>query len=125
MPPKDKDAQAVWPKGTNVQAAHKARAAAVKAKQASYMIEYKTEGGKQTQKEIWLATGKMPTFMERGIEKSDKARAAQRPSRQARGLGHKSVRDCPDLQPAGFDGNDDDWGGTDAMPDEAREEDVG
>jgi hypothetical protein len=125
MPPKGPEKQAVWPKGTDVASAHKARAAALKAKKPSYTIEYTTEGGKKTPKEIWFAAGKMPIFMDRGVSKSDKARASQRPSKMAKDLGFKSVRECPDLQPGGFDGNDDNWAGTDMMPDEAREEDVG
>ena len=106
--PNSPEAQAVWPAKANVAAALKARTAAVKAKKASYEISYTTEGGKVQTKEIYITYGHMPVFMERGVRKSDVARAKQRPSRQARDLGHKDVRDCPDLQPGGFDGNDDD-----------------
>ena len=67
----------------------------------------------------------MPVFMEHGVNKSDKRRASQRPSKIAKDLGHKSVRSCPDLIPSGFDGNDDSWVGSEDMPDEAKEEDIG
>ena len=129
MPPKKPrggpERQAVWPDGTDVAAAHKARAAAMKAKEQSYMITYTTSGGTKNTKEIFIAAAKMPVFMERSVTKSDKARASQRPSRQARDLGHKNVRDCPDLIPGGFAGNTDSWDGPDDMPDEARLEDSG
>ena len=117
--------QAAWPAGTDVAAAHKARADAVKARQSSYWVSYKTGGGSAATKEIFFASGMMPAFMEHGVKASDKSRASQRPSNQARKMGFKSVRECPDLQPGGFDGNDSDWASTEAMPDEAREEDVG
>ena len=95
MPASKPEKQAVWPKGTDVTGAHKARAAALKAKKASYTIEYTTEGGKKTPKEIWFAAGKMPIFMERSVTKSDKPRASQRPSKQARAWATKVCATAP------------------------------
>ena len=124
MPPKAEQQQAAWPAGTDVAAAHRARAAAVKAKASSYEVPYTTSGGKKETKSTFIAAGKMPVFMEHGVNKSDKRRASQRPSKMAKGLSHKGVRSCPDLIPSGFDGNDDSWVGSEDMPDEAKEEDI-
>ena len=75
-----------WPKGTYRAQAAANRAAAVRAKKPSYTVPYKTEGGKDTEKEMWLATGKMPALMKKSMDKIDGNRAKERPSAVAEGV---------------------------------------
>ena len=69
------------------------RAKAVRLKQPSYVVPYKTERGEAKEKVMWLATGNMPAMMDRGVDKVDGARVLQRPSKKAYALGVRDVRD--------------------------------
>jgi hypothetical protein len=107
-----------WPKGTDRAAAAANRAKAVRLKQPSYAVPYKTEGGKMNEKVMWIANGTMPAIMARGVNEIDGARVTQRPSKKAYSEGFQDVRDVPELQPGGFDGNTTGW--ATAEPSESR-----
>ena len=101
------------------------RAKAVRLKQPSYVVPYKTDGGKMAEKTMWISSGFMPVLMARAVEKIEGARVMQRPSKMAYEQGLRDVRDVPELQPGGFDGNTTGWATKDPMPDEGNEVDVG
>ena len=110
-----------WPKEADRAAAEANCAKAKRLKQPSYVVPYKLDGGALKEKVMWLAAGKIPIIMGRGVKLVDGARVLQRPSKLADASGTRDVRELPELQPEGFDGNTDGWEDEEDMPHEPNE----
>ena len=71
----------------------------------------------------WTATTMKPKFIERNLAMVDGHRYERRPSAIARKEGERYAGDVHICD--GFEGSTEDWGTSESMPDENREEDVG
>ena len=115
--------QTGWPTA-GVEAARKARAAAVRKKEASYTFSYPAGKDKKLkEKTMYINYSMCPPIVARQVAEFDGAKQEQRPHRQARAGGQRTIREAhvADRHTA-FD--------TPAaaavqMPDECRSEDVG